>query len=80
MIEVLGICAAIALLVALWSRPAGVFAVLLALTVVGTGVIVSWNAVEQARQERAARAAFEQRNDAASAVTVPPPGPAHAGS
>ena len=84
MIEVLGICAAIALLVALWARPAGMFAIFFALTIVGAAVFVSWNEVQQARQEHAARAAFEQRfeqrNASASAVTVPTPDRPRAGS
>jgi hypothetical protein len=75
-VATLGIIAFVAIVVALFVRPSGVLAV----GIVGAGIIVSWNDVEQYRQQRAAEAAFRQDNATASAVTVPPSTPAHAGS
>jgi len=80
-VELVGIAAAICLLVALWARPAGMFAVFVAFVIVGTAILVSWNDVEQSRQERAVKAAFQQEVAKASpSVSVPPSGNVRAGS
>jgi hypothetical protein len=78
-VELCGIAAIIFMLVALWSRPAGFFAILLALAVVGSAVLVSWHDVLQYREQQANITAFNERN-ASPAVTVPPPNLPHAGS
>jgi hypothetical protein len=78
--QLFGILLVVSIVVAVLVRPAGALAVVLAVGVVGAAIIVSWNDVEQYRQQRAARAAFQQENATASAVTVPPPNPAHSGS
>ena len=78
--QLFGILLVVSIVVAAAVRPAGVVAMVLAVGVVGTAIIVSWNDVEQYRQQRAARAAFQQENATASSVTVPPPNPAHSGS
>ncbi|HTZ35003.1 MAG TPA: hypothetical protein VMB84_03195 [Stellaceae bacterium] len=81
LIEVIGIGAAVCLLVALWARPVGMFAIVFALAVVGAAILVSWNDVQAVRANRAARAALQQEQASSSpAVTVPPAGYAHAGS
>jgi predicted negative regulator of RcsB-dependent stress response len=80
LLQLLGILAFAAIVVALFVRPAGVLAIVLAVGIVGAGIIVSWNDVEQHRQQRAAQAAFQQEKASASAVTVPPPNSAHSGS
>ena len=79
LVELLAIASVVCLLVALWTRPVGLFAVVFALAVVGTAVLVSWNDVQQARAERAASAAFQQQGRSA-AVTVPAPNYPRAGS
>jgi hypothetical protein len=78
--QLFGILLVVSVGVAVLMRPAGVLAVVLAVGVVGAAIVVSWNDVEQYRQQRAAEAAFKQENASASAVTVPPPNPAHSGS
>jgi hypothetical protein len=80
LVEIFGVLAVVAVVAALLVRPAGALAIVLAVGVVGAAIIVSWNDVEQYRQQRAAQAAFQQENAAASAVTVPPPNPARSGS
>ena len=77
--QILGILALIAVVVTLFVRPSGILAVVLAVGVVVAAIVVSWNDVEQYRQQRAANAAFQQENSAA-AVTVPPPNPTRSGS
>jgi hypothetical protein len=80
-VEIVGVAAAISLLVALWARPAGLFAVFVALVITGTAILVSWNDVEQVRQERAVKAAFQQELATSSpAVKVPPSVGTRAGS
>jgi len=78
--QLFGILLVVSIVVAALVRPAGVLAMVVAVGMVGTAIIVSWNDVEQYRQQRAAKAAFQQENAKASAVTVPPPNPAHSGS
>jgi len=80
LLQILGIVAIIALVATLLIRPASIVAMVLAVGVVGAAIVVSWNDVEQVRQQRAANAAFQQENAAASAVTVPASNPTHAGS
>ncbi|HTQ34210.1 MAG TPA: hypothetical protein VMI30_08580 [Stellaceae bacterium] len=79
LVEFLGIAAAVCLVVALWARPVGFFAMFVALVVVGTAIIVSWSDVERLRADRAARAAFQQQT-ASAAIAVPPPDHPHTGS
>ena len=79
LVEFVGIAAAVCLVVALWARPVGLFAVFVALVVVGTAIIVSWNDIEQVRAQRAMGNAFQQQN-ASAAITVPPPNYPRAGS
>jgi hypothetical protein len=81
LVEIVGIAAAISLLVALWTRPAGLFAVVVAFVIVGAAILVSWHDVLQFRAQRDARAAFQQELAKASpAVSVPPSGTVRAGS
>ena len=80
LIELVGVASAICLLVALWARPVGMFAVVFALAVVGAAVLVSWNDIRTVRADRAARAVIQQETAAASGVTVPPPNMPHSGS
>ena len=78
-VELCGIAAIVFMLVALWSRPTGFFAILFALAVVGAAILVSWNDVLQYREQQDNLTAFNERN-ASPAVTVPPPNRPHAGS
>ena len=80
LLQILGILAVIVLVGTLLARPGSIFAIVLAVGVVAAAIVVSWSDVEQYRDQRAATAAFQQENAAASAVTVPPPNPPHAGS
>jgi hypothetical protein len=79
LVELLGIAAAVCLLVALWARPVGLFAVVFAFAIVGAAILVSWNDIEQVRAQRAASTTFQQQN-ASAAVTVPAPNYPRAGS
>ena len=80
LMQLFGILLVVSVIVAVLVRPAGILAMVLAVGVVGIAIIVSWNDVEQYRQQRAAAEAFKQESATASAVTVPPPNPAHSGS
>ena len=80
-VEIVGVAAAICLLVALWTRPAGLFAVFVALVITGTAILISWNDIEQARHERAVKTAFQQDLGTSSpAVSAPPSVNTRAGS
>jgi hypothetical protein len=78
-VELCGIAAIVFMLVALWSRPPGFLAIVFALAVVGSAILVSWNDVLQYREQQANITASNERN-ASPAVTVPPPNPPRGGS
>lgn len=81
MLELLGIAVVVALVITLFVRPSTTVAIILALGVVGAGIAVSWNDVEQTRAERAAIGAALERQNTSAAVTAPTGAPAtHAGS
>lgn len=71
----------LALLVALWARPAGVAAIVVAVLVVAAGIAVSWRDVEHYREQKASNAAVAaQAQETPPGVTVPPPDHPRAGS
>jgi len=81
LVEFFGIAAAVCLVVALWARPVGLFAVFFALVVVGAAILVSWNDIERVRADRAARAAFQQQTaNASPSGSVLHPAPVHSGA
>jgi hypothetical protein len=81
LVELLGIASAVCLLVALWARPVGLFAVVFAFAIVGAAILVSWNDIEQVRAQRAQSSAFQtEQANSSSAVTVPAPNYPRAGS
>lgn len=81
MLEILGVLAVVALVFTLFLRPGATVAILLALTIVGMAVVVSWNDIEQTRTQRAAGAISSSPNAAAQAnVTATPPTATHSGT
>ena len=81
LVELLGIASAVCLLVALWTRPVGLFAVVFAFAVVGAAILVSWNDIEQVRAQRAQSSAFQtEQANTSPALTVPSSRNVRAGS
>jgi hypothetical protein len=79
LVELLAIASTLCLLVALWARPVGLFAVVFAFAIVGAAILISWNDIEQVRAQRAARFQTEQA-DRSPAPTVRSSRDARAGS
>jgi hypothetical protein len=81
LVELLGIASAVCLLVALWARPVGLFAVVFAFAIVGAAVLVSWNDIQQVRAQRATSSAFQtEQANTSPALTVPSSRDVRAGS
>jgi len=79
-IDIAAVAAVAALLAILWVRPSGAVGMALALLLVGTGIVVSWQSVERERQQQADVEAFYRRQAAAPVTGAPPPDHPHAGS
>ena len=81
LVEFVAVAAAVCLLVALWARPVGLFAVVFAFAIVGAAILMSWNDIDRVRAQRAASAAVQREiANASPRVTVPPPDRARSGS
>jgi hypothetical protein len=81
LVELLGIASVVCLMVALWARPVGLFAVVFAFAIVGAAILISWNDIEQARAQRAQSSAFQtEQANTSSALTVPSSRNVRAGS
>jgi uncharacterized membrane protein len=74
LLQVLGILAVIAMVLALLFRPGGAAAIVLAVVAVVAGIAVSWRDVERSREQRALAAAERSQIAAtAPAPTIPDP-------
>lgn len=68
LLQIIGVLAVIVIFATVLIRPAGIFAVILAVGVVIAAVVVSWRDVDQYRaQQRAALATTQQQDSAALA-------------
>jgi hypothetical protein len=80
-IDIVGVVAAILLLAMLCARPSGVAGIALAVVLVGAGVVVTWQSLDQQRRQQAADIeAFYRRQAAVPAIALPPPDHPRAGS